>query len=264
MGRVKIPMAYRTDDRARRVTLCKRKKGLYKKAEELAKLCGVEVSVVIVGDSCKPSQLVATGHANYTDLPSTYRVLTRYSELVAGFGDLNTPPEIAQAIPTMENKEKELEKQRRVIEQLRNELAQFNPNSSLLVEKEQSEGGEDDEDMEEDEPAARAALPSAPQGMVVPTATQAEQEEEDNNAGLNELVGAANATKLRTSLSSEMIVANHDGGAVISQPSGLMDDLNQLARQQSEDIKGTELGRTASNLPARDISLQRINSEDFS
>ena len=35
-GRVKIPIAYRTDDRARRVTLCKRKKGLYKKAEELA------------------------------------------------------------------------------------------------------------------------------------------------------------------------------------------------------------------------------------
>ena len=88
-GRVKIPMAYRTDDRARRVTLCKRKKGLYKKAEELAKLCGVEVprcksrccltrccqvSVVIVGDSCKPSQMVATGHGNYSDLPSTYRV----------------------------------------------------------------------------------------------------------------------------------------------------------------------------------------------
>merc|ERR1712028_237667 len=128
---------------------------------------------------------------------------------------------------------KELEKQRRVIEQLRNELAQFNPNSSLLVEKEQSEGGQD---------------------------------EEDKNAGLNELVGAANATKLRTSLSSEMIVANHDGGAVISQPSGLMDDLNQLARQQSEDIKGNELGRTMSEVAcsAADISLQRINSEDFS
>ena len=67
-------MEYRTDDQARRVTLCKRKKGLYKKAEELAQLCGIEVAMVIVGDGCKPAQMVATGSGNYHDIASTYRV----------------------------------------------------------------------------------------------------------------------------------------------------------------------------------------------
>merc|ERR1711966_493250 len=91
MGRVKIPIAYRTDDRARRVTLCKRKKGLYKKAEELSKLCGVEVAVVIIGDTCKPSQMVSTGTANYTDIATTYRVLRDYSEQVT-HAPPTTPP----------------------------------------------------------------------------------------------------------------------------------------------------------------------------
>merc|ERR1711975_202273 len=50
MGRRKIDIAYLTDDRVRKVTFCKRKGGLFKKADDLSKLCGVEVAVIIVGD----------------------------------------------------------------------------------------------------------------------------------------------------------------------------------------------------------------------
>merc|ERR1712091_65500 len=43
MGRRKIDIAYINDDRVRKVTFCKRKGGLFKKAEDLSKLCGVEI-----------------------------------------------------------------------------------------------------------------------------------------------------------------------------------------------------------------------------
>lgn len=122
-------MAYRTDDRARRVTLCKRKKGLYKKAEELAKLCGVEVAVVIVGDGCKPAQMVATGHANYNDLPTCFRVLSRYSDAVGH--EMPEAPEAAlDARETLTQQHKELERQRREIEDLKRQLAVHQPSES--------------------------------------------------------------------------------------------------------------------------------------
>lgn len=124
-------MAYRTDDRARRVTLCKRKKGLYKKAEELAKLCGVDVAVVIVGDGCKPAQMVSTGHGNYSDLPSCYRVLTKYTERVT-MAPLPTPAAAMDARATLVAQDNELERQRREIEDLRRQLAETDPNSQLL------------------------------------------------------------------------------------------------------------------------------------
>merc|ERR1711977_600607 len=123
MGRVKIPMAYRTDDRARRVTLCKRKKGLYKKAEELAKLCGVEVAIVIVGDSCKPAQMVATGHGNYTDLPRAYSLLQEYTQKVQA-DELTTPTAAEQVRETLKAQEQKLAEQRREIEELKRELLQ--------------------------------------------------------------------------------------------------------------------------------------------
>merc|ERR1712216_1113047 len=51
MGRRKIEMEYIPDDRVRKVTFCKRKGGLFKKADDLAKLCGVEIAVLIVGEN---------------------------------------------------------------------------------------------------------------------------------------------------------------------------------------------------------------------
>jgi len=47
MGRRKIDIEYLQDDRVRKVTFCKRKGGLFKKAEDLAVLCGCEVTVLI-------------------------------------------------------------------------------------------------------------------------------------------------------------------------------------------------------------------------
>ena len=48
MGRRKIDMEFLTDDRARKVTFCKRKGGLFKKAADLSKLCGCEVAVIVL------------------------------------------------------------------------------------------------------------------------------------------------------------------------------------------------------------------------
>merc|ERR1711959_40757 len=149
MGRVKVPVTYRTDDRARRVTLCKRKKGLYKKAEELASLCGVEVAVVVVGEKCKPSQMVATGHGLVSDIPSCYRVLTQYTKKVT-MTPLDTPAAAAvESQETLKMNERLLETQRRQIEALKRQLSETDPTSSLLVVHEQDEDSSLDEDFEE-------------------------------------------------------------------------------------------------------------------
>merc|ERR1711988_323266 len=67
MGRRKIDIAYLTDDR-------KRKGGLFKKADDLSKLCGVEVAVVIIGDK-KTCEYAST---------EMNRILERYQSMQAG------------------------------------------------------------------------------------------------------------------------------------------------------------------------------------
>lgn len=277
MGRVKIPMAYRTDDRARRVTLCKRKKGLYKKAEELAKLCGVEVSVVIVGDSCKPSQMVATGHGNYTDLPSTYRVLSRYSELVT-MTPLDTPPAALDARETLKDQERDLERQRREIELLRQELTKCNPQSALLAEREESDD-EEDEEMDEENPTA-LDIAASPEAAPTKDDEQGGLPTIEGAAGLNAFAAAAGeqlnegqaakspipGVQLTKSLSAEMISAlTSDGrGAVITQSPKALDDLHKLARKDSAELKKTEFHRReSSSLHYSDLSLGRTISEEI-
>jgi len=134
-------MEYRTDDQARRVTLCKRKKGLYKKAEELAQLCGIEVAMVIVGDGCKPAQMVATGSGNYHDIASTYRVVTRYTQLVKG-QPIETPVAAMDSRETLIQQQKELERQRREIEQLRRQLEEVR-GGMFEAPREDEEGAEE-------------------------------------------------------------------------------------------------------------------------
>merc|ERR1711865_1073328 len=141
MGRTRIPMEYRTDDQARRVTLCKRKKGLYKKAEELAQLCGIEVAMVIVGDGCKPAQMVATGSGNYHDIASTYRVMNRYTQLVKG-QPIETPVAAMDSRETLIQQQKELERQRREIEQLRRQLEEVR-GGMFEAPREDEEGAEE-------------------------------------------------------------------------------------------------------------------------
>merc|ERR1712199_31414 len=116
-----VPLEYRTDSRARRVTLCKRKKGLYKKAEELATAGGLDVAVIIVGDSCKPAQMIANKHGNFTDLPRAYNLLQRYSEKVQA-GQVNQPTAADQVKETLKAQEQKLLEQRREIEQLKQEI----------------------------------------------------------------------------------------------------------------------------------------------
>jgi len=87
------------------VTFCKRKGGLFKKADDLSKLCGVEVAVIIVADkkSCEYAS---------TDMN---RILERYREMQAG----------GTGEDTSENSRlwEQLETQRRELEALTRELA---------------------------------------------------------------------------------------------------------------------------------------------
>jgi len=115
MGRRKIDIAYITDDRVRKVTFCKRKGGLFKKAEDLSKLCGVEIAVVIVGDK-KTSEFAST------DID---RILTRYKELQSG-APTDELSETSRLWAQLESQRRELESltreltaERRKVEELR-------------------------------------------------------------------------------------------------------------------------------------------------
>lgn len=82
MGRAAIGTSFREDKTARKVTLSKRKKGIYKKCLELSSLCGVEMAIICVGDYCKPSAFVSTPTGPQEDLASTYRVVQRFSDSI--------------------------------------------------------------------------------------------------------------------------------------------------------------------------------------
>eukprot|EP00656_Telonema_subtile_P026786 TRINITY_DN2876_c0_g1_i12.p1 TRINITY_DN2876_c0_g1~~TRINITY_DN2876_c0_g1_i12.p1 ORF type:complete len:230 (+),score=33.50 TRINITY_DN2876_c0_g1_i12:120-809(+) len=84
MGRAAIGTSFREDKTARKVTLSKRKKGLYKKSQELAQLCGVEIAIICVGQFSKPSAFVASPSGEKDDIASVSRVCQVYSEAMAG------------------------------------------------------------------------------------------------------------------------------------------------------------------------------------
>lgn len=77
MGRAKIPITWIKSDASRHVTFTKRKKGLKKKVEELAILCGVEVCMICFGpQQGKPSS------APYSwGLPGVSHVINKYRNL---------------------------------------------------------------------------------------------------------------------------------------------------------------------------------------
>merc|ERR1711907_559575 len=115
MGRRKIEMEYLVDDRVRKVTFCKRKGGLFKKADDLSKLCGVEVAVMIVAEN--KTQQFAT-----SDLD---RIVTRFQQL-------NNGQPLAEESETDRLWEK-LETQRREIEALQRQLAEERKKVEALV-----------------------------------------------------------------------------------------------------------------------------------
>merc|ERR1712146_701211 len=105
MGRRKIDITYLTDDRVRKVTFCKRKGGLFKKADDLSKLCGVEVAVIIVGDK-KTCEYAST---------DMNRILDKYRDMQSG----GTGEDTSETSRLWE----QLESQRRELEALTRELA---------------------------------------------------------------------------------------------------------------------------------------------
>ncbi|KAH7427603.1 hypothetical protein KP509_10G051500 [Ceratopteris richardii] len=76
-GRAKIPITWIKSDASRHVTFTKRKKGLKKKVEELAILCGVEVCMICFGPQVgKPSSTPYSW-----GLPGVAHVINKYRSL---------------------------------------------------------------------------------------------------------------------------------------------------------------------------------------
>jgi hypothetical protein len=90
---------------APQVTFCKRKGGLFKKADDLSKLCGVEVAVIIVGDK-KTCEYAST---------DMNRILEKYRDMQSG----GTGEDTSETSRLWE----QLESQRRELEALTRELA---------------------------------------------------------------------------------------------------------------------------------------------
>eukprot|EP00249_Psilotum_nudum_P018814 c26972_g1_i1 orf=627-1829(-) len=75
MGRARIPITWIKSDASRQVTFTKRKKGLKKKVEELAILCGVEACMICYGPG-KPSNIPFTW-----GFPGVRHVINKYNSL---------------------------------------------------------------------------------------------------------------------------------------------------------------------------------------
>ncbi|XP_010529151.1 PREDICTED: agamous-like MADS-box protein AGL29 [Tarenaya hassleriana] len=69
MGRRKIPMEMVKDSSTRQVTFSKRRNGVFKKADELSTLCGVDVAVMVFSPGGRPYS-----YGN----PSVHAVVDRY------------------------------------------------------------------------------------------------------------------------------------------------------------------------------------------
>ncbi|KAL2342564.1 hypothetical protein Fmac_003849 [Flemingia macrophylla] len=69
MGRRKIEIAEVKDPNTKQVTFSKRRKGLFKKANELSILCGVEVAIVVFSPGNRPYSF---GHPSVDAVAATY------------------------------------------------------------------------------------------------------------------------------------------------------------------------------------------------
>ncbi|KAF3449906.1 hypothetical protein FNV43_RR05985 [Rhamnella rubrinervis] len=69
MGRRKIEMKMVKDNSSRQVTFSKRRTGLFKKANELATLCGAELAIVVFSPGGKPFSF---GHPNVESLADRF------------------------------------------------------------------------------------------------------------------------------------------------------------------------------------------------
>jgi len=106
MGRRRIEIEYIDDSRVRQVTLCKRRVGIFKKASDLSKLCGVEVAIVILDPGKKVSEYGTT---------DVDRILERYKQQKAG-GPGEDNSEAGRLWEQLEAQRKQLEATTRELE----------------------------------------------------------------------------------------------------------------------------------------------------
>lgn len=70
MGRRKIEMKMVSDNNSRQVTFSKRRTGLFKKANELATMCGAEVAIVVFSPGGKPFSF---GHPDVDSIANRFQ-----------------------------------------------------------------------------------------------------------------------------------------------------------------------------------------------
>jgi len=112
----KIDIQYLQDDRVRKVTFCKRKGGLFKKADDLAKLTGVEVAVIIIQENDKTCTYAST------DLD---RVMNRYKSIHGQIPQSTEQETINRLYRDLEQRRRELEEVQRQLLQERKKVEAF-------------------------------------------------------------------------------------------------------------------------------------------
>lgn len=94
MGRRKIAIEPLTDDRNRTVTFTKRKAGLFKKAHELAILCEIDISVIIIGRNHKVYEYSSNDPNEIIDRFKAYRDNIQESKRPQNYGSYETKSRI--------------------------------------------------------------------------------------------------------------------------------------------------------------------------
>lgn len=94
MGRRKIAIEPLTDDRNRTVTFTKRKAGLFKKAHELAVLCEIDISVIIIGRNHKVYEYSSSNPNDIIERFQGHLDVLQESKRPHDFGDYETKSRI--------------------------------------------------------------------------------------------------------------------------------------------------------------------------
>merc|ERR1711970_439026 len=155
MGRRKIDIEYLQEDRVRKVTFCKRKGGLFKKAEDLAVLCGCEVTVLISNNN-KTYEMVRSRNGP-DEMPGRTA-----QEAIQRFNDLQADKNAVDPNAAIYRQFAEYQRQ---ITELQAQLATFHQQQQLALGVEEDDDVSDDtaevEDNSDGESAAKRARPEA-------------------------------------------------------------------------------------------------------
>ncbi|KAL7122833.1 hypothetical protein ACP275_01G068600 [Erythranthe tilingii] len=92
MAREKMKMKKIANVAARQVTLTKRRKGLFKKAEELSILCDAQIGILIISSSSTPINFFNYATTSMKD------IIERYNLHSKNFDELEQPSELQQLV----------------------------------------------------------------------------------------------------------------------------------------------------------------------